>query len=76
MRVNTAEQIWTLPAIIEHFSRLMPLAPGDMFSTGAPGGVAIGKPNADDLFLKHGDVVECAIDDPALVLRNRIVPPR
>jgi 2-keto-4-pentenoate hydratase/2-oxohepta-3-ene-1,7-dioic acid hydratase in catechol pathway len=76
MRVNTAEQIWKLPAIIEHFSRLMPLAPGDMFSTGAPGGVAIGKPNADDLFLKHGDVVECAIDDPALVLRNRIVPPR
>ena len=73
MRVNTAEQIWKLPAIVEHFSRLIPLAPGDMFSTGAPGGVAVGKPNAAELYLKPGDVVECVIDEPSLVLRNRIV---
>ena len=73
MRVNTADQIWKLPRIIEHFSRLLPLQPGDMFSTGAPGGVAVGKPNAEDLFLKHGDVVECAFESPAMVLRNRIV---
>jgi 2-keto-4-pentenoate hydratase/2-oxohepta-3-ene-1,7-dioic acid hydratase in catechol pathway len=73
MRVNTAEQIWKLPAIVEHFSRLIPLVPGDMFSTGAPGGVAVGKPNAAELYLKPGDVVECVIDEPALVLRNRIV---
>jgi 2-keto-4-pentenoate hydratase/2-oxohepta-3-ene-1,7-dioic acid hydratase in catechol pathway len=38
MRVNTADQIWKLPDIIAHFSRLLPLEPGDMFSTGAPGG--------------------------------------
>jgi 2-keto-4-pentenoate hydratase/2-oxohepta-3-ene-1,7-dioic acid hydratase in catechol pathway len=75
MRVNTSEQIWKLPAIIEHFSRLIPLQPGDMFSTGAPGGVAVGKANAEALFLKPGDVVECAIESPALVLRNRIVAP-
>lgn len=75
MRVNTSEQIWKLPAIIEHFSRLIPLQPGDMFSTGAPGGVAVGKPNAEALFLKPGDVVECAIESPALILRNRIVAP-
>jgi 2-keto-4-pentenoate hydratase/2-oxohepta-3-ene-1,7-dioic acid hydratase in catechol pathway len=75
MRVNTSEQIWKLPAIIEHFSRLIPLHPGDMFSTGAPGGVAVGKANAEALFLKPGDVVECAIESPALVLRNRIVAP-
>ena len=75
MRVNTSEQIWKLPDIIEHFSRLMPLVPGDMFSTGAPGGVAVGKPNAEALFLKPGDVVECAIDNPAMVLRNRITAP-
>lgn len=73
MRVNTCEQIWKLPAIIEHFSRLVPLLPGDMFSTGAPGGVAIGKPNAEALFLKPGDVVECAFENPPMVLRNRIV---
>ena len=76
MRVNTNDQIWKLPDIIEHFSRLMPLEPGDMFSTGAPGGVAVGKPNAEELYLKPGDVVECAFEQPAMVLRNRIVAPR
>ena len=75
MRVNTSEQIWKLPAILEHFSRLVPIEPGDMFSTGAPGGVAVGKPNAEALFLKPGDVVECAFERPAMVLRNRIVAP-
>ena len=75
MRVNTSDQIWKLPDIIEHFSRLLPLKPGDMFSTGAPGGVAVGKPNAEDLYVKPGDVVECAFEKPAMVLRNRIVAP-
>ncbi len=46
MRVNTNDQIWKLPDIIEHFSRLLPLEPGDMFSTGAPGGVAVGMARA------------------------------
>jgi hypothetical protein len=32
----------------------------------------VGKPNAADLFLKNGDVVECAFEHPAMVLRNRI----
>jgi 2-keto-4-pentenoate hydratase/2-oxohepta-3-ene-1,7-dioic acid hydratase in catechol pathway len=75
MRVNTSEQIWKLPAIVEHFSRLIPLEPGDMFSTGAPGGVAVGKANAQSLFLKPGDVVECALESPSMVLRTRIVAP-
>ncbi|HZR02314.1 MAG TPA: fumarylacetoacetate hydrolase family protein [Burkholderiales bacterium] len=75
MRVNTSEQIWKLPRIIEHFSRLLPLRPGDMFSTGAPGGVAVGKPDAEALFLKPGDIVECAFERPEMVLRNRIVAP-
>lgn len=73
MRVNTSDQIWRLPRIIAHFSRLLPLKPGDMFSTGAPGGVAVGKPNAEELFLKPGDVVECAFEAPAMTLRNTIV---
>jgi 5-carboxymethyl-2-hydroxymuconate isomerase/acylpyruvate hydrolase len=54
-----------LPDIIEHFSQYIPIEPGDMFSTGAPGGVAVGKPNAAELFLKPGDVVECAIEGVA-----------
>jgi 5-carboxymethyl-2-hydroxymuconate isomerase/acylpyruvate hydrolase len=72
MRVNTRDQIWKLPDIIEHFSRHIPIEPGDMFSTGAPGGVAVGKPNAAELFLKPGDVVECAIEGLA-TLRTTIV---
>jgi 2-keto-4-pentenoate hydratase/2-oxohepta-3-ene-1,7-dioic acid hydratase in catechol pathway len=74
MRVNTRDQIWKLPDILEHFSRFIPMEPGDMFSTGAPGGVAVGKPNAAALFLKPGDVVECGIEGIA-TLRTHIVSP-
>jgi 5-carboxymethyl-2-hydroxymuconate isomerase/acylpyruvate hydrolase len=72
MRVNTDDQIWKISDILEHFSRFIPIEAGDMFSTGAPGGVAVGKENAEDLFLKPGDVVECAIDGIS-VLRTTIV---
>ena len=74
MRVNTRDQIWKLPDILEHFSRHIPFEPGDMFSTGAPGGVAVGKPNAAALFLKPGDVVDCGIEGIA-TLRTRIIDP-
>jgi 5-carboxymethyl-2-hydroxymuconate isomerase/acylpyruvate hydrolase len=60
--------------ILAHFSRTIPIEPGDMFSTGAPGGVAVGKPNAEDLFLKPGDVVECSIEG-ITTLRTTIVAP-
>jgi len=74
MRVNTRDQIWKLPEILEHFSRHIPIEPGDMFSTGAPGGVAVGKANAAELYLKPGDVVECSIEGVA-TLRTHIVAP-
>ena len=74
MRVNTRDQIWKLPQILEHFSRTMAIEPGDMFSTGAPGGVAVGKPNAESLFLKPGDVVECSIEG-LTTLRTTIIAP-
>jgi 2-keto-4-pentenoate hydratase/2-oxohepta-3-ene-1,7-dioic acid hydratase in catechol pathway len=74
MRVNTRDQIWKIPDILEHFSRFIPIEPGDMFSTGAPGGVAVGKPNANDLYLKPGDVVDCSIEG-VTTLRTTIVAP-
>src|SRR6195256_54760 len=74
IRVNTRDQIWKLPDLLEHFSRYIPIEPGDMFATGAPGGVAVGKPNAAELFLKPGDVVECSIEGVA-TLRTHIVSP-
>ena len=72
MRVNTQDQIWKISDILEHFSRFIPIEAGDMFSTGAPGGVAVGKENAEDLYLKPGDVVECSIDGIS-TLRTTIV---
>ena len=74
MRVNTRDQIWKMGDILEHFSRTIPIEPGDMFATGAPGGVAVGKPNAEALFLQPGDVVECSIEG-ITTLRNTIVAP-
>lgn len=74
MRVNTQDQIWKISDILEHFSRFIPIEAGDMFSTGAPGGVAVGKDNADELYLKPGDVVECSIEG-ITTLRTTIVEP-
>ncbi|HUR60462.1 MAG TPA: fumarylacetoacetate hydrolase family protein [Opitutaceae bacterium] len=74
MRVNTRDQIWKMNDILAHFSRTIPLEPGDMFSTGAPGGVAVGRPNAESLYLQPGDVVECSIEG-ITTLRNTIVAP-
>ena len=72
MRVNTQDQIWKISDILEHFSRFIPIEAGDMFSTGAPGGVAVGKENAEELYLKPGDVVECSIDGIS-TLRTTII---
>jgi 2-keto-4-pentenoate hydratase/2-oxohepta-3-ene-1,7-dioic acid hydratase in catechol pathway len=72
MRVNTADQIFKIDAVIEHFSRYVPLLPGDLFSTGAPGGVAIGQANAAELFLKPGDVVDVALEG-VMTLRTHII---
>src|SRR5258708_24701325 len=64
----------TGPLLEERANELLavPFEPGDMFSTGAPGGVAVGKPNAAELFLKPGDVVECSIEG-ITTLRTHIV---
>ena len=74
MRVNTSDQIWKLPDILEHFSRFIPIQAGDMFSTGAPGGVAVGKPNPEDFFLKPGDVVECGIEGLTMLSTTIVAP--
>jgi 2-keto-4-pentenoate hydratase/2-oxohepta-3-ene-1,7-dioic acid hydratase in catechol pathway len=71
-RFNTRDQIYNASAIIEHFSRYMPLRAGDVFATGSAGGVAIGQPNAAELFLKPGDEVVMTIES-LLSLRTRIV---
>jgi 2-keto-4-pentenoate hydratase/2-oxohepta-3-ene-1,7-dioic acid hydratase in catechol pathway len=71
-RFNTSGQINKIPGIIEHFSRYIPVEPGDMFATGSAGGMAAAQSNAVDLFLKPGDVVEVAIES-VLALRTHII---
>ncbi len=74
MRGNMRDQIYTIPDILEHFTRFLPVEPGDLFSTGAPGGVAVGQANASQLYLKPGDVIEIGIEGYA-TLRTYIVAP-
>ncbi len=58
-----------IPTIIGHLSRGMTLLPGDIIATGTPSGVGFAmKP---PVFLRPGDVVECAIEGIGAI-RNRI----
>ena len=62
IRVHTADQLWKMSEVLAHFSSGMALEPGDLFSTGARGGLASGRADADSPYLKPGDVVECSIE--------------
>jgi 2-keto-4-pentenoate hydratase/2-oxohepta-3-ene-1,7-dioic acid hydratase in catechol pathway len=57
---NTRELIFKLPRLISYISTMMPLAPGDIISTGTPAGVGMGR--TPQRWLKPGDdvVVEIA----------------
>ena len=57
---NTRQLVHGPAAVVAHASKFMTLKPGDMISTGTPGGVGcFRKP---PLWLKHGDEVVCEID--------------
>jgi len=57
---NTSDFIFDVPFLITYISQFMTLLPGDVVSTGTPGGVGLGlKPPR---YLKPGDVVESGID--------------
>ena len=75
LRENTGDYIYKIGDIIEHFSRYMPLEAGDLIAMGAPRGVAVGQPNAEELYLKPGDDMEIAIEG-LMTLRSTIIAPR
>jgi len=58
--------------VLEHFSRYMPFNVGDLIAMGAPKGVAVGQPNAAELYLKPGDTMDIAIEG-LMTLRTRII---
>jgi 2-keto-4-pentenoate hydratase/2-oxohepta-3-ene-1,7-dioic acid hydratase in catechol pathway len=67
---STKDLIFDIPTLIETISRSLTLLPGDVIATGTPEGVGIGY--NPPKFLKHGDLVECAISGIGTI-RNRFV---
>ena len=57
---TTANMIFDVSTLLSYVSRFMTLLPGDVISTGTPGGVAMGMKTP--AYLKPGDVVELGID--------------
>lgn len=57
---NTKHLIFTVPFLIEYISAIMTLEPGDIISTGTPGGVGVFRD--PPIFLKSGDRVEISVE--------------
>ena len=67
---NTCQLLFDCFDLVEHLSTAFTLEPGDVISTGTPGGVGfVMKPPK---YLKPGDRVKIAIDKLG-VLENRVV---
>jgi 2,4-diketo-3-deoxy-L-fuconate hydrolase len=57
---NTRNMVFGVAQLVSYISRYMTLMPGDVISTGTPGGVGLGlKPPT---YLRPGDVIELGID--------------
>ena len=69
-RTSTDDLIFDVPALIEYISTFTPLAPGDIISTGTPGGV--GHARKPPVYLKGGDSVEVEISNIG-VLQNPVM---
>jgi 2-keto-4-pentenoate hydratase/2-oxohepta-3-ene-1,7-dioic acid hydratase in catechol pathway len=59
---NTRDMIFSCAQLISYVSGLMTLKPGDLIYTGTPEGVVLGKPEAEQVWLKAGDKVSCGIE--------------
>jgi 2-keto-4-pentenoate hydratase/2-oxohepta-3-ene-1,7-dioic acid hydratase in catechol pathway len=66
---NTRELIFNVPQLVAYISRTCTLLPGDIISTGTPGGVGVFM--EPPVFLKPGDMVEVESDKLGR-LRNRV----
>ena len=56
---DTGRMIFRIPYLVSYLSRTMTLEPGDIISTGTPGGV--GEHRDPPVFLADGDAVTCTI---------------
>jgi len=75
LRANTGDYLYKIADVIEHFSRYVVFEPGDLIAMGAPSGVAVGQPNAAELYLQPGDDMVIAFEG-LMSLRTKIVAAR
>jgi acylpyruvate hydrolase len=68
---NTNQMVFKVADLVAYWSQ-MTLEPGDIISSGTPGGVGIFRQPPEKWLLKRGDVVEARIEKLG-VLRNQIV---
>jgi 2-keto-4-pentenoate hydratase/2-oxohepta-3-ene-1,7-dioic acid hydratase in catechol pathway len=69
---NTSDMIFYVDEIVSYISQYMTLVPGDIILTGTPEGVAMGYPEGQQPYLKHGDVVTIEIEKLGSLI-NRMV---
>ncbi|NXW94220.1 FAHD2 protein, partial [Alopecoenas beccarii] len=67
---STSQLIFPLPKLIAWVSRFVTLVPGDILLTGTPAGVGFFR--KPPVFLKHGDEVQCEIEQLGTIC-NRVV---
>src|SRR6266478_2370990 len=60
--ITDPEKIFPVAQIIAYASSIFTLKPGDIFSTGTPEGVILGKPEPEQVWLKAGDQVACSVE--------------
>jgi acylpyruvate hydrolase len=75
LRSNTGDYLYKISDVLEHFSRYVVFEPGDFIAMGAPSGVAVGQPNASELYLQPGDDMVISFEG-LMSLRTRIVAPK
>jgi acylpyruvate hydrolase len=72
LRSNTGDYLYKIADVLEHFSRHVVFEPGDLIAMGAPSGVAVGQPNAAELYLQPGDDMVISFEG-LMSLRTKIV---
>jgi 2-keto-4-pentenoate hydratase/2-oxohepta-3-ene-1,7-dioic acid hydratase in catechol pathway len=68
-RASISQLIFSVPHLVAYYSTLTELRPGDLISTGTPGGV--GHRREPKIYMQPGDVIEVEITGIG-VLRNRV----
>ena len=58
---NTSNLVFKIPFLVAYLSQFMTLLPGDVISTGTPGGVGLAQKPVPE-YLKAGDIIELGID--------------